>query len=207
MRAASQGLLEKIPASQALADQQRSHWLKADVDQVVASTFFGEMSEKDKNVQFVADMLIKRAPDVAGALTIYRKVLRDKSPVGDEEQSLLKSHLKLSGVVRRENGQLRVRNLIYKQVFNESWIKEHFPINWTKRLVRYAAVLIAIMIVIAALLAPYAWLKKGEAEAAWLEAETQKQAAIEQRNAAERARPKGSVDPTNDSDRERARAA
>ena len=38
-----------------------------------------------------------------------------RHPVRDEEQSLVKSHLKLSGIVRREQDTLRVRNPIYER--------------------------------------------------------------------------------------------
>ncbi|MBC1297952.1 AAA-like domain-containing protein [Nostoc sp. UCD122] len=103
-----------------------------DVDRIVNSTFFGAMSEQDNNLQFVRDMLTKRSPDPE-VLTIYRKIRRGKREVVDEEQSLAKSHLKLSGVVRRENNVLRVRNQIYRQVFDYKWINKHLPFNLRDR--------------------------------------------------------------------------
>ena len=48
----------------AIAEQKRESWSEADVDGVVTRTFFGETSEQDHNLQFVRDMLLKRAPDV-----------------------------------------------------------------------------------------------------------------------------------------------
>ncbi|MEH1863886.1 MAG: AAA-like domain-containing protein, partial [Nostoc sp.] len=104
----------------------------ADVDKIVNSTFFGAMSEQDNNLQFVRDMLTKRSPDPE-VLTIYREIRRGKRAVVDEEQSLAKSHLKLSGVVRRENNVLRVRNEIYRQVFDYKWINKHLPFNLRDR--------------------------------------------------------------------------
>ncbi|MEA5604116.1 AAA-like domain-containing protein, partial [Nostoc sp. UHCC 0252] len=104
----------------------------ADVDRIVNSTFFGAMSEQDNNLQFVRDMLTKRSPD-REVLTIYRQIRQGKRAVVDEEQSLAKSHLKLSGVVRRENNVLRVRNEIYRQVFDYKWINKHLPFNLRDR--------------------------------------------------------------------------
>ncbi|MEH2067257.1 MAG: AAA-like domain-containing protein, partial [Nostoc sp.] len=103
-----------------------------DVDRIVNSTFFGAMSEQDNNLQFVRDMLTKRSPDPE-ILTIYRQIRLGKRAVVDEEQSLAKSHLKLSGVVRRENNVLRVRNQIYRQVFDYKWINKHLPFNLRDR--------------------------------------------------------------------------
>ena len=103
-----------------------------DVDKIVSRTFFGAMSEQDNNLQFVRDMLTKRSPD-SEVLTIYREIRWGKRAVVDEEQSLAKSHLKLSGVVRRENNVLRVRNQIYRQVFDYKWINKHLPFNLRDR--------------------------------------------------------------------------
>ncbi|BAY12102.1 CHASE2 domain-containing protein [Calothrix sp. NIES-2098] len=99
-----------------------------DVDRIVSNTFFGVMSQQDNNLQFVRDMLTKRAPDLFGVLTTYREIIRGKCTVLDEEQSLFKSHLKLSGIVRCENTRLYVRNLIYKKVFDHRWLKEYLPV-------------------------------------------------------------------------------
>ncbi|AFY31801.1 WD40 repeat-containing protein [Calothrix sp. PCC 7507] len=105
---------------------------KAFVDRVVQNIFFGAMSEQDNNLQFVQDMLTKRAPDPE-VLTKYREIRLGKRPVVDEEQSIVKSHLKLSGVVRREQNVLKVRNQIYRQVFDRKWLNEHLPFNLRDR--------------------------------------------------------------------------
>jgi hypothetical protein len=97
----------------AIAEQKRESWSEADVDGVVTRTFFGETSEQDHNLQFVRDMLLKRAPDVTSVLATYQEIRLGRHPVRDEEQSLVKTHLKLSGIVRREQDTLRVRNPIY----------------------------------------------------------------------------------------------
>jgi len=112
-----------------ISQQSQKNWSKADIDRIVSSTFFGAMSEQDNNLQFVRDMLTKRAPDKAAVLTIYREIRRGKRAVADEEQSIIKSHLKLSGVVKRKNGVLKVRNPIYQRVFDLKWVNQHLPLN------------------------------------------------------------------------------
>ncbi|MCP9493906.1 MAG: AAA-like domain-containing protein [Pyrinomonadaceae bacterium MAG19_C2-C3] len=146
-----------------LVETGEKAWTEADIDRAVAETFFGEMSVRDNNLQFVRDMLTKRAPDITGVLTIYREVLRGRQPVPDEEQSIIKSHLKLSGVVKREDGALVVRNEIYRRVFGEAWIKEHLPVNWTRRLTRVARAAALIFLVMLLPLAVIAWVQRGNA--------------------------------------------
>ncbi|HKQ89977.1 MAG TPA: AAA-like domain-containing protein [Blastocatellia bacterium] len=126
----------------AMVEARHLRWTEADVDRVVADTFFGAMSEQDGNLQFVRDMLTKHAPDVEGALTTYGEI-RAGNAVRDEERSTVITHLKLSGVVRREGAGLRTRNRIYETVFDEQWVKDHLPFNWRKRARPAAAGLIA----------------------------------------------------------------
>ena len=102
------------------------------IDSLVQNLFLGEGSEKDNNLQFVRDMLTLRAPgeDVLGVFQVYREIWRGRE-VLDEEQSLVKNHLKLSGLVKRQGQRLVVRNRVYQQVFNETWLRKHWPLNWT----------------------------------------------------------------------------
>lgn len=150
----------------AIAVVQQSSWSMAQVDQLVAQTFFGKGGDQDHNLQYVASMLTKRAPDLEKVLTTYRAVLRGWRAVPDEEPTLIGTHLKLSGVVCRQKATLRMRNEIYKKAFDERWIKEHLPINWPRRLARTAATLIVIILLSSVPLGVYGWKKKGEAERA-----------------------------------------
>ncbi|MEH1902891.1 MAG: AAA-like domain-containing protein, partial [Nostoc sp.] len=160
----------------------------ADVDKIVSSTFFGAMSEQDNNLQFVRDMLTKRSPDPE-VLTIYREIRWGKQAVVDEEQSLAKSHLKLSGVVRRENNVLRVRNQIYRQVFDYKWINKHLPFNLRDRWERLKPALpyVAILVVFSVLMTGVAVYVNGERQIAQNASEREKQQRLEaetQRNQA-----------------------
>jgi WD40 repeat protein len=118
-----------------LAEDPPAVWSEAAVDQAVGRSFFGERSEQDNNLQFVRDMLTKRAPEGYGAelLRTYRSIWQGKQPVADEEQNLVHAHLKLAGVVRRDGRELVVRNRLYQAVFNAAWIEEHNPEDFWKR--------------------------------------------------------------------------
>ena len=159
-----------------ISQQPHKNCSKADIDRIVSSTFFSAMSEQDNNLQFVRDMLIKRTPDRAAVLTIYREIRRGKCSVPDEEQSIIKSYLKLSGVVKRENGLLKVRNPIYQQVFDLRWINQHLPLNlrdfWEpyKPALPYAAGSLIFSVIMAGL-AIYANTERLSAEKALKEAE------------------------------------
>jgi len=107
----------------AVAEAGQASWTEKEVDDVAAATFLAEGSDSDANLRFVRAMLLKRAPNPVKVLNLYRLVYR-KGDLSDEEQSRTMSFLKLSGVVRIENGCLRVRNLIYREAFNEEWIEE-----------------------------------------------------------------------------------
>lgn len=175
-----------------VAEKHRSEWSEPDVDALVEDTFFKGES-LNNNIAFVRDMLTKRADDPTATLTLYRKIRRSRAPIYDEEQSQVKSHLKLSGVVRRNNSTLHVRNLIYKQVFNDRWVKEHLPFNWTEQFqrLRRAAIAAAVIFVLFILtpLAIYALHQRNQAvaRAAQLEHALQEtQAARDEAKAAQR---------------------
>jgi len=133
-----------------IAEQQRQQWAEADVDSLVAATFFGKMSEHDNNLLFVSDMLTKRAPESALAvLSTYKEIRLGRKPVRDEELSPIKAHLKLTGVVTRLDGKLAVRNPIYLEVFDKNWIQEHWPLGWWQtvpRAVKIAVSFIALLL-------------------------------------------------------------
>lgn len=115
---------------QVVANDTRPKYSKRDIKELVTRTFLGDMSEQDENLRFVHDMLTRRAPNPEMVIGSYRSVRMGWSRVPDEEQSIVKSHLKLSGVVRREKRMLAVRNRIYEEVFDWQWIRENQPRMW-----------------------------------------------------------------------------
>ena len=125
---------------------------KPNVDQTVADIFLGENSYKDNNLQFVRDMLTKRVPDglERDVLATYERVRLARQRVRDEEQAPAKTHLKLSGVVKRQGDDLVVRNRIYEKVFDRRWIRNQWPVSWWQLIppeVKLAAGVSALLLV------------------------------------------------------------
>lgn len=112
----------------AITEQNKSSWSETEIDDLVQNNFLSPTSKQENNLLFVRDMLTLRAPDLFRVLTTYRDILRGKPPIPDEERSLIKSHLKLSGIVCANLGVLKVSNRIYQKVFDNKWIKQHLPI-------------------------------------------------------------------------------
>lgn len=146
----------------AVAESGRGSWSKAELDELVHQTFF-RARFSDMNLKSVRDMLMPRKPEPGEAqggagggvqanpelLRTYRRIRRGRA-VYDEERSPVKSHLKLSGVVHRDDGRrgaLRVRNPIYYRVFDEGWVGEHEVVNWPKRFQRWAAAAVVLVLI------------------------------------------------------------
>jgi len=59
---------------------------------------------------------------------MYRLIL-DGGRVLDEEQNIAKSYLKIAGVVKLVDGELRLRNAIYGRVLDRAWVDAHMSGN------------------------------------------------------------------------------
>jgi WD40 repeat protein len=97
------------------------------IDRLCEEMFFTPRAqERDDNLLFVRERMLHSEVDLAGVLHLYEQVLRGKR-VRDEEANPLVSALRLSGIARAEDGQLRPRNRIYSQVFDRNWINSNMP--------------------------------------------------------------------------------
>ncbi len=98
-----------------------------EVDRICAGLFLSHKAlERDDNLLFVRERILRSETDLAGLLTLYQKVLAHKR-VPDEATNPLFTVLRLSGVTRVENNFLEVRNRIYEQAFGLEWVKENMP--------------------------------------------------------------------------------
>ncbi len=98
----------------------------ADVDRLCTELFLSSRArERDDNLLFVRERLLRSEADLAGLLDLYANVWR--KPVPDDETNPLIGVLRLSGVVRADTGRLRVRNRIYQGVFDRQWIEANMP--------------------------------------------------------------------------------
>jgi formylglycine-generating enzyme required for sulfatase activity len=114
-------------------------------------------------------MLLERAKDPAGVLRLYQKILHGKKEIEDDEQSLNKSHLKLSGVVRRRKAKLRLTNRIYREVFNLDWIREHLPRFERRRQILISTTIIALLVAFSSMTGWYRPLIYRPIQPAWRE--------------------------------------
>ena len=175
-----------LRAIRSLADSPPETWTASLIDERIEQVFLRGGADSDSNLQFVRDMLTKKAFNREAVLRTYWNIRRGVE-VPDKELDQVDNWLKLSGVVHRQNGMLRVRNPIYERVFDEGWARDHLRlhVNWRRRLTTTAAVLLVLIVVLAIPLAYYAWRQKEEAEFQALEAAVQRDDAVRRGRIAE----------------------
>ena len=175
-----------LRAIRSLGDSPPPAWTASLVDERIEELFLRTGADSDSNLQFVRDMLTKKAFNREAVLRTYWNIRRGRQVV-DKELDQVDNWLKLSGVVRRQDGVLRVRNPIYERVFDEGWARDHLRlhVNWRRRLTTTAAVLLVLIVVLAIPLAYYAWRQKEEAEFQALEAAVQRDDAVRRGRIAE----------------------
>ena len=130
-----------------VTENQNGRWTTGQIDSLVETLFLSREARKETNLQFVRDS-VASSPQKRQLLKQYHKVYQGK-PTPDDERSLIQNQLKLYGLVRVQNNRLRVRNEIYRRAFDNEWIKENTPVDWTRRM---AMALLAIVILLAGLL-------------------------------------------------------
>jgi WD40 repeat protein len=116
----TQRLCEAVAADNSVTDP-------AGVERLCEALFLSPQArERDDNLLFVRDRLLRSEGDRAALLDLYGQVLRGKRVAVDETNPLV-SHLGLAGVIRAVDGRLRLRNRIYEGVFDREWIRQHMP--------------------------------------------------------------------------------
>ena len=97
------------------------------VDRLCRELFLSTRArDRDDNLLFVRERMLRSEVDTPGLLTIYQRILDGKT-VKDDETNPLISVLRLSGITRVDNGVLKVRSRIYKEVFNHDWVISNMP--------------------------------------------------------------------------------
>jgi tetratricopeptide (TPR) repeat protein len=129
-------LTQKLCLAVTEGDTERWANLSGDqlVDRLVEKLFLLESNQPDSNLLLVRDGLTN-SPHRRRLLALYRQVYEGRA-VAEEAASLDQERLKLLGLVRAEKGSLKVRNMIYRQVFNLNWLKA----NTASKFTRYIAV-------------------------------------------------------------------
>ncbi|HLK58836.1 MAG TPA: hypothetical protein VKU00_19845, partial [Chthonomonadaceae bacterium] len=113
-------------AEDALA-QQKPTIENQDVDRLCEDLFLSPQArERDDNLIFVRERLLRSEEDRASLLDLYSRVRAGQRIKSDETNPLI-ALLRLSGIVRSQEGMLHVRNRIYERVFDRAWIRENMP--------------------------------------------------------------------------------
>ena len=85
-----------------------------------------ESIARDQNISWIDTFLRADVEQTSAALNLYSRILSgEREP---DRQTVAHLRLKLSGLVKRDSiGCLVVRNEIYRQMFNLSWVNSHLP--------------------------------------------------------------------------------
>jgi tetratricopeptide (TPR) repeat protein len=118
-------------------------WTDERVDELVESLFLSEEARKETNLQFVRDS-VNASPQRRRLLNLYRKVYEGKTML-DDERSLDQNRLKLFGLVRAKGGALKVRNEIYRRVFNLDWVRANTHVDWVRRVAVISTLLVILL--------------------------------------------------------------
>ena len=129
------------------------------IDRLCGELFFSSRArEQDDNLLFVRERILRSEVELAGLLSLYDQVHRDKNTPDDETNPLI-SVLRLSGIVRVEEGLLQLRNRVYYRVFDQAWVATNMPdadvrrqrAAYRKGLLRAAAIAMVILMAMASL--------------------------------------------------------
>ncbi|MBN1812803.1 MAG: AAA-like domain-containing protein [Anaerolineae bacterium] len=98
-------------------------WPEERIDRLVEQMFFREGQIRAEIHLLWIDEFVRDSEDRREMLRIYRDVLAGRQ-IEDEERSVAKSKLKLSGLVKATPSRyLQVRNPIYERVFGPGWVE------------------------------------------------------------------------------------
>src|SRR5438067_1575022 len=109
----------------ALAEEHASD--SAAVDHICEALYLTQSARQhDDNLQFVRERILRSEVDSTSLLTLYEKIWSGKRVLNDETNPLI-AVLRLSGITRSHSGALRVRNRVYRQIFDRSWVQANLP--------------------------------------------------------------------------------
>jgi hypothetical protein len=97
---------------------------EVDIDFLVEDLFLSEKARTESNLRSIRDRALG-IPDSGRTLRLYRQVLRGRQIIA-QERSVEQNELKLTGLVGvTPDGYLRIRNRIYRRVFDQKWASDN----------------------------------------------------------------------------------
>ena len=127
----------------ALAKADPSDCNNRHIDWLVWLMFLSSGTGVDPSLQWVEGRL-KGSPKRGQLLACYGEVYQGQR-VTEGGRLSEQERLKLMGLVRVENGLLKVRNDVYRLAFNLDWIKANRPFNWLRPAVVIPVVLVLVL--------------------------------------------------------------
>lgn len=113
---------------QTVVETRLQAYSDGEIDLLVKNLFTSEAASRETNLQFVRDNILSY-PERRVILSLYKKLLRKKE-VRDNKNSLSQNHLKLTGLVLADDGELIISNRIYQNVFDLKWANQNTPQSW-----------------------------------------------------------------------------
>ncbi|MEQ9481549.1 AAA-like domain-containing protein [Coleofasciculus sp. F4-SAH-05] len=84
-----------------------------------------EAFDEPEHLRTIRNRLIQGGRGNPKMIALYQQILQRGQIAAND--SLLQMELRLTGVVVKQNGKLRVYNPIYQSVFNQQWLQQNFP--------------------------------------------------------------------------------
>jgi hypothetical protein len=94
------------------------------VDQLVRSHIIENWESQDnpEHLRTIRDRILRNEKRAGRRLGLYQQILQKRGIAADNSHE--QTELRLSGLVVKEQGELKVYNLIYEVVFDQSWVDQ-----------------------------------------------------------------------------------
>ncbi len=111
---------------QLLEGQHRMVWQEDEVDECIQHFITSPQGLREPNFQFVRTALTEPTTTGESLLEPYLDLLEGRTENLKTNESALEQ-LRLVGVLREDDEDIVIRNLLYQKVFSTSWAKHHLP--------------------------------------------------------------------------------
>jgi ABC-type branched-subunit amino acid transport system substrate-binding protein len=107
-------------AEDEIPEGRESQWVEELVQQCIIS--YWETTDEPEHLKTIRDRILKKKQCSVDLLRLYLQVLQQKEVKANGCLEQTQSELRLSGLVVKQYGNLRVCNRIYEAVFNRNWV-------------------------------------------------------------------------------------
>jgi WD40 repeat protein len=113
-------LLTKAPALKREEKSQIAEWVENLVQKRVVENW--ESQDEPEHLKTIRDRILFNEKRTSRLLGLYQQVLQQGGVAADDSPEQIE--LRLSGLVVRQQGQLKVANRIYQEIFNQNWVEK-----------------------------------------------------------------------------------